>query len=378
MKRQASLGLMLMAVLAFASGDAFGKGGGHGGGHHGGGHHGGHHGSHHSSHHHSSHHHSSHHHASHHHHSGHHDHHDGHHDGHHGGWAGGWGGWGGYGWGGYGYNNFDRHYYGFNRPFTSDWYARHPNAWNYTHVAGPWAAANYDNAAAWLGWGNAPAINYTPVGMTYNENVNDESDDDGDDDDSEDGDDDKTNAVANNNTANNAKDSDNDSDDDGDDEDSEDGDDDDSQSAPDEAAVAAQIAGASQLAAQGAGDLSPDSEWLPLGTYGLSAHPDSEATHLLQLFVSKKGHIRGSYYDMTGDNSQTIKGAVDQLSQKVAFTVGDGKVVFQTGLANLTQEISPISVHFENGHTTAWCLTRLKETPESKPEVEKVKASDTK
>ncbi len=83
---------------------------------------------------------------------------------------------------------------------------------------------------------------------------------------------------------------------------------------------------------------------------------------MVQLAVSKEGTVRGTYYDLVTDKEQTIQGAVDKNTQKVAFTAGDnGKVVFETGLANLTQDAGPVALYFENGATRPWTLSRFAE-----------------
>ncbi len=47
-----------------------------------------------------------------------------------------------------------------NRPFTSNWYGNHPNAWQYSHPhADAWAVAGLGGAAGWLGLGGVGAAN---------------------------------------------------------------------------------------------------------------------------------------------------------------------------------------------------------------------------
>lgn len=58
------------------------------------------------------------------------------------------------------------------QPFTPQWYADHPNAWQATHPhADAWAAATVAGATAWLGWGTAPAYSY---GTYYSETPSEE------------------------------------------------------------------------------------------------------------------------------------------------------------------------------------------------------------
>lgn len=194
-------------------------------------------------------------------------------------------------------SNFDHGYNAENRPFSAGWYADHPGAWRYTHPnAGVWAAATWAAATSWLGWGAVPASSYSTA---Y---YDDGSSDDG---------------------------------------------------------TVSQTDSAEDIAAAGADDPAANAQWLPLGTYALSTTPDADPTHMLQLFVSKDGILRGSYYDVTSDGTQTIKGSVDPTTQRAAWSVGNGTVVFQTGLNELTQATAPLTVKFENGKVNTWTLTRL-------------------
>lgn len=195
-------------------------------------------------------------------------------------------------------SNFDHGYHPDNKPFTPNWYVDHPGAWLYTHPnAGVWAAATWAAATSWLGWGAVPAESYSTA--YYDDGSNDQS------------------------------------------------------------TAEQQTESAEDIAAAGADEPAADAQWLPLGTYALSTTPNADPTHMLQLFVSKDGILRGSYYDVTSDGTQTIKGSVDPATQRAAWSVGNGTVIFQTGLNELTQPTAPLTVKFENGKTNTWTLTRL-------------------
>jgi hypothetical protein len=82
---------------------------------------------------------------------------------------------------------------------------------------------------------------------------------------------------------------------------------------------------------------------------------------MLQLAVSRQGTIQGSYYDALADSTSPVHGSLDRQTQRVAWTVGaDGKTVMETGLTNLTQDQSPVLVHFPDGRTQQWLLVRLR------------------
>lgn len=119
---------------------------------------------------------------------------------------------------------------------------------------------------------------------------------------------------------------------------------------------------AAKLAQTGSTEPGADADFLPLGVFSLAPENQTEASVMLQLAVSKQGVLRGSYYDLVGDQEKTIQGAVDKKTQRVAWTVGPaGKVVFETTLASLTDKTGPLSVHFENGQIGRWTMARFED-----------------
>ncbi|HEV3138774.1 MAG TPA: hypothetical protein VGZ26_12740 [Pirellulales bacterium] len=208
------------------------------------------------------------------------------------------------------------HYAPQDKPFSSGWYASHPQAWQASHsFAGNWAAASLGAATGWLGM--SPAAGETD---TYVNGTIQTGDDGSDDNDSQPAPSDQSQPVQN---------------------------------------YQPQPAVASQLAQSGS-ELAGDSNWLPLGVYALKDGNQTEATAMLQLSVNKQGVLRGSYYDVVSDHGQAIQGAVDKKTRGVAWKVGsNGPVIFETALANLTQASGPVSLHFANGQTRQWSLARL-------------------
>ena len=123
----------------------------------------------------------------------------------------------------------------------------------------------------------------------------------------------------------------------------------------------------SALATTGAQtDTSADSDWLPLGVFGLTKANESSSQVTIQLAVNKQGIIRGNYTDTKTDATQLVQGSVDKQTQRVAFTVGDKKSSFiETGLYNLTKDEAPCLIHFGKDRTEQWLLVRLK-NPQAK------------
>jgi hypothetical protein len=87
---------------------------------------------------------------------------------------------------------------------------------------------------------------------------------------------------------------------------------------------------------------------------------------ILQLAFDNRQHlISGTIYNRESNNLYAVQGRVDPRTQRVAFTVGnDRNVVMETGLYNLTQQETPLLVHFGPSQTNTYLLVRLPE-PES-------------
>jgi hypothetical protein len=106
-----------------------------------------------------------------------------------------------------------------------------------------------------------------------------------------------------------------------------------------------------------------NSEWLPLGTFALMADKDDvDAPRVVQLVVDKQGIVSGTMYNKSTDKTHVVQGRVDKETQRVAFTIDDNEdVVFETGIYNLTQDETPVLVHFGADRTETFLLVRLEE-----------------
>ena len=118
-------------------------------------------------------------------------------------------------------------------------------------------------------------------------------------------------------------------------------------------------------------------EWLPLGVFALAQEEKGDPTMFLQISVNRGGIISGAYIStMTGDQ-RPIAGQVDKATQRVAWRIGDNtETIFETSLANLTQDASPVAVHFGKAQTQIWLLVRMPEPaaadqPQKLPEAPK-------
>jgi hypothetical protein len=104
-----------------------------------------------------------------------------------------------------------------------------------------------------------------------------------------------------------------------------------------------------------------EAEWLPLGTFAVSANKkEDEPSRVLQLAVDKEGIISGTLYNTETDEAQTVLGQVDRETQRVAFRIGESEdIVVETGLYNLTENDVPVMVHFGPDKVEYWLLVRL-------------------
>jgi hypothetical protein len=117
---------------------------------------------------------------------------------------------------------------------------------------------------------------------------------------------------------------------------------------------------ASDLAASGTVDEDPATdEWLPLGVFALVRNENQHPQLIMQLAVNQQGLIRGNYTDEVTDNTLPVRGAVDETTQRAAWTVGDNAYsVMEAGLSNLVAGEAPALIH-KSGQTQRWLLVRL-------------------
>ena len=82
------------------------------------------------------------------------------------------------------------------------------------------------------------------------------------------------------------------------------------------------------------------------------------------------GVISGAYTSTITDDQKPVAGQVDKASQRVAWRIGaNTETIFVTSLANLTQDVSPIALHFGSTRTQTWLLIRMPEpAPAGEPQ----------
>jgi len=189
------------------------------------------------------------------------------------------------------------------QPFTADWHAEHPGAWQYTHpYANWWGGAGTAGLAAWLGYS---------IGAS------------------------SSSAVATTTTT-----------------------------ATESAAAASATATASE-ASEASAEPPADLEWMPLGVFATGPKGTADAHIYLQLAVSRKGEIKGNYYDAVSDATQVLTGAIDRETRKATWKVGKG-AAFETTLDALTQ--TPSDVTMKTGAATqTWELVQMQQPKPAQP-----------
>jgi hypothetical protein len=105
-----------------------------------------------------------------------------------------------------------------------------------------------------------------------------------------------------------------------------------------------------------------DTEWLPLGAFALTREGVNDSQAMLELAVNKQGVLAGTYYNEATQVSRSLKGMLDQASQRAAIGFADGKnsdVVLETGIQNLTQDEAPALLHQGKERSGPVLLVRL-------------------
>lgn len=111
--------------------------------------------------------------------------------------------------------------------------------------------------------------------------------------------------------------------------------------------------------------VSTDEDWLPLGVFAVASNANTAAqtNHFMQLAINRSGEIAGVLYNSTTDAAQDLTGMVDSTSQKAYWTMANrtDSPIASTGIYNLTEDQTPINVHFTDGSDQTWTLVRLQQ-----------------
>jgi hypothetical protein len=103
-------------------------------------------------------------------------------------------------------------------------------------------------------------------------------------------------------------------------------------------------------------------EWLPFGVFALAQEERGDPIMFVQLSVNREGVISGAYTSTITNDQRPIAGQVDKATQRVSWRIGaNTETIFVTSLANLTQDVSPVALHFGETRTQTWLLVRMPE-----------------
>ena len=105
-----------------------------------------------------------------------------------------------------------------------------------------------------------------------------------------------------------------------------------------------------------------NTDWLPLGVFGLVQNDQESPHYVVQFAVNKSGAIAGNHTDLVSGTNSPIHGAVNKKSQRIAWMAGDNKnTVGEMGLFNMTHDEVPVLIHMGQDKTQQWLLVRLKQ-----------------
>lgn len=119
---------------------------------------------------------------------------------------------------------------------------------------------------------------------------------------------------------------------------------------------------ATQLAQSGAQELASAAnvEWLPMGVFALTQNDQADPTMFMQLALTKSGLVGGTYRNTITNEALTVSGRVDPKTQRAAWILGDNtSLTMEAGIYNLTQNQTPVLLHWGAEQTQTWLLTRI-------------------
>ena len=99
---------------------------------------------------------------------------------------------------------------------------------------------------------------------------------------------------------------------------------------------------------------------MALGIFALAQEKQGDPVALFQLSVNKEGTISGAYQSALTDDKQPVAGKIDTNTQTAAWRVGENRTnIYTTSIANLTQDVCTVAIHFGGDRIQEWLLVRL-------------------
>lgn len=103
-------------------------------------------------------------------------------------------------------------------------------------------------------------------------------------------------------------------------------------------------------------------EWMSVGVFAILPEGTEEGDVTVQLAIGKNGAVAGTYYKKEGDITLSLKGAVDEKNQRVAWKVGEeDAITMETGLDSLSKDQSKVIIYFSEGVSETWNMQRIDE-----------------
>ena len=107
-------------------------------------------------------------------------------------------------------------------------------------------------------------------------------------------------------------------------------------------------------------------EWMPLGVFALVQEEKGDPNLIMQLSVNRDGLISGAYQNTFTGDQKPITVQVDKTTQIAAWRIGDNTTtICTTTLANFTQDVATVALHFRGNRVETWLLVRMPEPPPS-------------
>lgn len=117
--------------------------------------------------------------------------------------------------------------------------------------------------------------------------------------------------------------------------------------------------------------IAANEEWLPLGVFAVVSdyaftsdyNAAAQANRFIQLAIKRSGEIAGVLYNSANDAAYDLTGMVDPNNQKAYWTMSNqtDSPIASTGMYNLTEDQTPVNVHFSDGSDQKWVLVRLQQ-----------------
>ena len=117
-----------------------------------------------------------------------------------------------------------------------------------------------------------------------------------------------------------------------------------------------------------------ESPGLSLGVFAAIPPVEAPVPCLLHLVVGKSGAVSGYQYDFATNTMQSLRGALDQASQRMAWQVGND--VMEAGVANLTGDLARASHSARTAGRNLWILMRISGPTAAEPAAAEPTASN--